>query len=182
MGSRCLIDLAERLAQVAPLDPTERAHLVRMQALAAAPTAVERDHFTPGHFTASSFVLSPDDSSLLLIFHGKLHRWLQPGGHIEPEDVDIVAAARREVAEEVGLDELELIGDGLPFDLDIHAIPARKTDPEHEHFDVRFLFRARSWQVQAATDAVDARWVPLDEVGQLESDSSVLRAVAKLRA
>ena len=127
-------------------------------------------------------MLSPDESALLLIFHGKLHRWLQPGGHVEPEDVDIVAAARREVAEEVGLGDLLLVGDGLPFDLDIHAIPARKADPEHEHFDVRFLFRAPSWQVKADSDAVDARWVPLDEVSGLESDASVLRALGKLRA
>lgn len=177
----CLADLAKRLADSSPLDDAERLHLTRMGALATTPTALERDHFVPGHFTASSFVLSPDEQSILLIFHGKLHRWLQPGGHVEPGDLDIVAAARREVSEEVGLDDLTLLGSGAPFDLDIHAIPARKTEPQHEHFDVRFLFRASSWQVRAASDAVDARWVPLDEVGQLESDASVQRAVAKLR-
>jgi 8-oxo-dGTP pyrophosphatase MutT (NUDIX family) len=182
MVSSCLADLAQRLAHLSPLDDAERAHLTRMWNLATTPAALDRDHFVPGHFTASSFVLSPDEQSLLLIFHGKLHRWLQPGGHVEPGDLDIVATARREVSEEVGLDDLALLGGGAPFDLDIHAIPARKADPQHEHFDVRFLFRASSWQVRAASDAVDVRWVPLGEVGQLESDTSVLRAVAKLRS
>ena len=42
-----------------------------------------REHYVPGHFTASAFVLSPTRDMLLLVFHGKLHRWLQPGGHID---------------------------------------------------------------------------------------------------
>ena len=29
----------------------------------------------------------------------------------------------------------------LPLDLDIHEIPARREDPAHHHYDVRFAFR-----------------------------------------
>ncbi|MEN8041330.1 MAG: hypothetical protein ABFR95_07475, partial [Actinomycetota bacterium] len=48
-----------------------------------------RSEFEPGHFTASGFVTSPDGEALLLIHHGKLDRWLQPGGHIDPEDASV---------------------------------------------------------------------------------------------
>lgn len=165
-----------------PADAEEARHLQRMGALLdAAGDPFARDHFDPGHFTASAFVLAPQGDALLLIFHGKLERWLQPGGHVEPGDHDIHAAALREVAEEVGLDDLELLREG-PLDLDVHDIPARKSDPGHAHFDVRFALRARSTDVRAGSDAHDARWVALDAIEAIESDRSVVRAVQKLRA
>jgi ADP-ribose pyrophosphatase YjhB (NUDIX family) len=142
-----------------------------------------RHSYAPGHFTASAFVLSPERDALLLILHGKLGLWLQPGGHVEDSDASLLEAARREVAEEVGLTELELL-EPAPLDVDIHDIPARKGEPEHAHFDVRYLFRATTREVHAGSDAKDARWVKLSEIGDegsLRSDESVLRAVRKLR-
>ena len=176
MGLRALLD------GHSPADEIEASHLEKMRALARAETGdpCARDHFEPGHFTASSFVLSPDGASVLLILHGKLHRWLQPGGHIDPEDLDVLAAARREVAEEVGITELEQVGAGL-FDVDVHVIPARKQEPDHEHHDLRFLFRAPSLEAVAGSDAKAAKWVPLSEVANIESDQSVMRAVAKIK-
>lgn len=163
-------------------DATEREHLTRMRALAASSgDAFARDHYMPGHFTASAFVLAPEADALLLILHAKLGRWLQPGGHVDPEDRDLVSAARREVAEETGLGALDLAHDGI-FDLDVHVIPARAAEPAHEHFDVRFLFRAPDRSVCAASDARAVRWVPWTEVAAIESDASVGRAVAKLIA
>lgn len=164
-----------------PFDEREAEHLRRMRKLiAAAGDPFSRAHFDPGHFTASSFVLCPHRQSLLLILHGKLHRWLQPGGHVDRVDADIEAAARREVLEEVGLGEVTLERPGV-FDVDIHPIAARGGEPGHEHFDVRFLYRAAHMSVAAASDARQVRWMPLDQVNGELSDESVLRAVRKLR-
>lgn len=175
MGLRALLD------QHTPADAVETSHLEKMKRLARAERGdpCARDHFQPGHFTASSFVLSPDGASVLLILHGKLHRWLQPGGHIDPEDLTVLDAAKREVMEEVGISELEQVGRGL-FDVDVHSIPARKQEPEHEHHDLRFLFKASSLDAVAGSDAKAAKWVPLSEVDRIESDQSVMRAVAKI--
>lgn len=165
-----------------PTDPTEGAHRDAMIALCASegdPTS--REHYDPGHFTASAFVLSPDRHSVLLIFHGKLHRWLQPGGHVDPADGSLLEAAQRELAEETGIIDARPFRSGL-FDVDVHVIPARKSEPEHRHFDARFVFQAQSLEAAAASDAKDARWVPLDEVSEAESDRSVMRAVEKIQA
>ena len=140
-----------------------------------------RSNWRPGHFTCSSFVLSPDLDSLLLIFHLRLDRWLQPGGHVEAEDVDMFAAARREVLEETGVDGLQLANGAKLFDLDIHQIPGRVDEPAHEHFDLRFLFVAPGLEATAGSDAVKLRWVGLAEVAAIESDASVMRAVEKLQ-
>lgn len=175
-------ELVEAITATNPEDERELSFRREMLELASSegdPTS--RDHFAPGHFTASGFVLSPDGTSMLLIHHGKLNRWLQPGGHIDPEDRSIFEAIRRELREETGVTELELVGGGL-FDLDVHVIPARKGDPDHKHFDLRALFRASTLEIAAGSDAVAAKWVPLEEVSQLESDESVMRAVAKLLA
>lgn len=173
--------LRELLQAHVPVDGEEALHQQRMLALLGEQDGCfARDHFAPGHFTASAFVLSPDQGQLLLIFHSKLTRWLQPGGHLELSDVSIEDAARREVSEEVGLNHLPLVRPGI-FDLDAHEIPARKSEPAHEHFDIRFVFVAPSLEFKAGDDALSARWFPLGEVTPDATDRSVARAVEKLR-
>ena len=159
-------------------DAREQGFVEQMLELRLQPRCTRRDHFEPGHFTASAFILSPDDGAVLLIEHSKLHRWLQPGGHIDAIDVDLEAAARREVAEETGITKLTVVA--APFDVDVHAIPARKDEPAHLHFDVRFLFRAASLDMRAGSDALAARWVPRSEVPGVKTDDSVWRAMRKL--
>ena len=173
----------EQLRGYQPVDETEAGFVSRMIQLSRAETACERAHFDPGHFTASAFVLSPDRKDVVLIHHKKLGIWVQPGGHIEAGDSDLQSAARREVLEEVGLGDLELLmGDGSPlFDVDIHSIPARKTDPTHEHFDVRFAFVSKTRDLVRSEEVADLRWLPIVEIATLATDESVLRAARKLR-
>src|SRR5262249_17129726 len=100
--------------------------------------------------------------------------------HVEPGDASVLDAARREVGEEVGIAQLELAYDGL-FDIDVHEIPARGDAPAHEHFDVRFLFRAPSRAFAASDEVLNAKWVTLAEIERSDTDESVQRAVRKLR-
>lgn len=176
-------DLRRLLDRLEPADARERGWRDDVRALLDVPgDPFSRDHFAPGHVTASAFVLSPDGASILLIEHSKLHRWLQPGGHVEPGDASMLAAAQREVAEEVGLEGLPSVLGHALLDVDVHEIPARKTDPAHQHHDVRFLLQAPTLEVVAGTDALAARWVPLTAVREEASDESVMRAVRKILA
>jgi 8-oxo-dGTP pyrophosphatase MutT (NUDIX family) len=173
-------DLEALLRAYTPADGAERAHHARMLALLGdGRDAFARTRFEPGHFTASGFVLSPDARALLLVHHRKLDRWLQPGGHVEPDDPDIAAAARRELREEVGLADAPLAQAGV-FDLDVHAIPPLGREPAHEHFDVRLLFRAPSLSLRPSAETKAARFVQLEAISELGTDDSVLRAVRKL--
>lgn len=172
---------ASFLDRYAPVHASEASDLAAMKALLAKDADVfTRSHFDPGHFTASAFVLAPEGDAILLVKHPKLGRWLQPGGHVEPEDTDLACAALREAREETGLDDLEQLGDGI-FDVDVHVIPARKDEPEHRHFDVRFAFRATTRVLTLEEGITGAKWVPLTDVTAENSDASVARAAAKLQ-
>lgn len=134
------------------------------------------------HFTASAWVLSPCGEKVLLIFHNKLQRWLQPGGHFEENDLDAEHASRREVEEECGLRDLVLAQSGV-FDIDVHVIPARKEVPEHLHLDLRFLFRAPSEKTTMDLNEVSGlNWMPLSQASDVLSEPSLQRMVRKTRA
>jgi 8-oxo-dGTP pyrophosphatase MutT (NUDIX family) len=147
--------------------------------LARSSDPTDRNRFVPGHFTASGFVVSPDGSSLLLIHHRRLDRWLQPGGHIDPDDISPITAAAREVAEETGVSVVPILSDLI--DLDIHPIPPRAPESAHEHFDLRFAFRALDETLVADEEVFDAMWVPWDDLDAYAVDASVTRATAALR-
>lgn len=103
--------------------------------LASSASVFERQH-GPGHFTGSAWLVSADGRRVLLTHHRKLGRWLQLGGHADG-DPDLARVALREAEEESGLSGLSM--ELAIFDIDRHAIPARGSEPEHWHYDVRFV-------------------------------------------
>jgi 8-oxo-dGTP pyrophosphatase MutT (NUDIX family) len=126
-----------------------------------------------GHITCSAVVKDPNTGKIALIKHKKLDRWLLPGGHIEATDTSLFDASRREAAEELGLDiasilsingtihkpngwQLAWYGRNVPFDIDIHPIPANpaKGEPEHIHYDLRWLMSANLNAVTANQEEV----------------------------
>ena len=162
-------------------DPTEERDRERVLALLERDEgAFDRHRWSPGHITASAFVVDPGRRQLLLIHHAKLGMWLQPGGHVDPEDADVAAAARRELWEEAGIEVSA--GAGTLLQVDIHRIPARPDQPTHEHFDVRWLFTIERREARAGSDALAARWVSLDDLAQVDTDDSVRRAAAHIPA
>jgi len=184
-----LTALRDLLSDHPTLDATEQRHQQRIVDLCDRGIAGDLDPFAracfvPGHFTASSFVLGPSLDTVLLILHAKLGFWMQPGGHIDPDDPDVLAAARREVAEETGLEALELWppkGQIGLLDMDIHPIPAHRSEPAHEHFDLRYLFRSATTAIHENDETRGAQWVALQDFETVRSDASVMRAVTRIR-
>tara|TARA_B110000438_G_C15608640_1_gene561221 strand:+ start:292 stop:837 length:546 start_codon:yes stop_codon:yes gene_type:complete len=134
--------------------------------------------FKEGHVTASAWVVNGEGSHVLLTHHRKLNRWLQLGGHVDGES-DVLEGALREVEEESGLTEVRVLGEGI-FDLDIHPIPARGDEPEHMHYDVRYLCQATGNEEFVVSDeSHDLAWVKMGEVVKLANEESMLRMVRK---
>jgi ADP-ribose pyrophosphatase YjhB (NUDIX family) len=111
-----------------------------------------------GHVTASAVLLDADGEHVLLTLHPRVGRWLQLGGHCEPEDVTLADAALREAREESGIDGLTI--DTTPIHLDVHPITCSLGVPTR-HFDVRFAVRApRGAQPVRSDESDDLRWWP----------------------
>lgn len=133
-----------------------------------------------GHLTASAWIVDPARTRTLLTHHRKLDRWLQLGGHVDGE-ADLLAAALREAREESGLTRLRAVSAEI-FDVDRHRIPARKTEPEHWHFDVRFLLEADPTEPLAISDeSHDLAWVLLAELPRYSAEESLARMARKIR-
>ena len=171
-----MLDLLHLLESHEPADEKEAADLATILRVVRrdGDLARSRHHFSPGHLTASAFVT--DGEGVLVIHHDRLGRWLQPGGHVEPEDIGLMEAAMREVEEETMLRELEPIG---LLDVDVHEIPAAKGEPAHLHLDVRWGFTATG-EPFAGDGVSDARWSRIDALEGLGADASVVRGATKL--
>jgi 8-oxo-dGTP pyrophosphatase MutT (NUDIX family) len=134
-----------------------------------------------GHLTGSAWVVDAGRTRTLLTHHRKLDKWLQLGGHADG-DPDLLAVARREAQEESGLTRVRAVSPEI-FDLDRHWIPARKTEPAHWHYDLRFLLEADSAEPLTVTnESKDLAWVEVARVTALNPEESMARMVRKTQA
>lgn len=131
-----------------------------------------------GHMTGSAWLLDESLDRALLTHHRKLNRWLQPGGHADGQS-DIAAVCLREAKEESGLSEIELVSDAL-LDIDIHVIPARGDEPEHRHYDCRFLLRCLGDDAYVVSkESHDLAWIKLSDIRKYTDEESIDRMVDK---
>jgi 8-oxo-dGTP pyrophosphatase MutT (NUDIX family) len=170
--------LIELLARYAQRDSAAAAAAERFRAFAMAHADCLLRSCVPGHITASAWIVSSDGEQCLLTHHRKLDRWLQLGGHVDGEE-HVERAALREAVEESGMQRFELLAPGgvlVPLDLDVHPIPARGSEPQHLHWDVRFLLRALPGQrLVLSSESKELRWVRGEQLATLTAEESVLR-------
>jgi len=172
------------LAPHAPTDAKEREDLARMLAFAtqlARPFSREQER---AHFTGSAVVVDPAGERVVMLHHGKLNRWLQPGGHSEEADAgDMEATALREAREETGCRVRLHARAPRPLDVDIHTIPARKSEPEHLHLDVRFLVVAENPEalVHDPNESSGVQWLTWDEALARADEAPLRRLLEKAR-
>ncbi|MEV7159428.1 NUDIX domain-containing protein [Streptomyces misionensis] len=153
--------------------PGERGALAELLAALDRPVDVTARTTLPGHITCSAVIVDRQ-CRVLHIRHRATGLLLTPGGHIEPEDRTLLAAALREVAEEAGIAPGNLCLTrqtlGSPVDIDVHGIDANpaKGEPAHRHYDLRYVFYLAGDEPPAITlqneEVSGSRWLPLSEV------------------
>ncbi|MFJ8785844.1 NUDIX domain-containing protein [Streptomyces sp. NPDC102476] len=126
--------------------PDESDALVGLLTALDRPVDVTARTTLPGHITCSAVVIDRQ-GRVLHVRHRATGSVMQaPGGHVDPRDRTLLAAALREVAEEAGIAPGALCLTpqllGSPIDIDVHDIDANpaKGEPAHHHYDFRYVF------------------------------------------
>jgi 8-oxo-dGTP pyrophosphatase MutT (NUDIX family) len=159
-------DISDTLSRYLACHPGEQDTLVPLLSGLAAGTEVTARSATPGHVTCGAVVINTA-GKILMIHHNALDRWLLPGGHVDPSDPSLLAAALRELAEETGVSGQQAVSppglDRVPLDIDLHQIPANpaKGEPAHWHADFRLAFHVTDPAVTLQLEEVSAHaWRP----------------------
>ncbi len=133
MRRRVRADVAARH----PVDDRERRSVTQFLDLFDRLDDPFSQHADAVHVTGSALVTGP--RGVVLLKHKRLGIWLQPGGHIDDGETPW-DAARREAAEETGLD-VHRAGPsdahGVPALLHVDVHPGGRG---HTHLDLRYLF------------------------------------------
>jgi 8-oxo-dGTP pyrophosphatase MutT (NUDIX family) len=171
---------ADALRDWRPAQPGQRAlREAFLGFLAARPADACLRSCVPGHLTASTLLLDHDGRNVLLTLHPRLGRWVQLGGHCEPEDPTLAAAALREAEEESGIHGVALQPE--PLHLDVHPITCSLGLPTR-HFDVRFVAWAPRGAIERiSTESEDLRWWPLDGLPANADIAPEMVRLARLR-
>jgi 8-oxo-dGTP pyrophosphatase MutT (NUDIX family) len=164
-----------------PADRARRSRDATLRLLETVRQPFSRTTFDPGHVTASGIVLAPAGDRSLLVFHARLGRWLQPGGHVEPQDRDLAETARREVLEETGIRVDERVAPAL-VGIDVHEIPAARGEPPHLHHDLAFRLLATDPDQPASAGALRAAWCPVARLANWGADEPLRLAVERARS
>ena len=101
-------------------------------------------------------------------------RWALPGGFVRVDET-LDAAARRELAEEAGLQNV--------FLEQLYTFGAVNRDPRERVVSVAYyaLVKMAAHETKAATDAADARWFPVSKAPKLAFDHADILQTALAR-
>jgi 8-oxo-dGTP diphosphatase len=104
-------------------------------------------------------------------FKGK---WALPGGFVRVDET-LDAAARRELAEETGLENV--------FLEQLYTFGTVNRDPRERVVSVAYyaLVKLTDHKAKAATDAVNAQWFPISKLPKLAFDHADILAAARAR-
>jgi 8-oxo-dGTP pyrophosphatase MutT (NUDIX family) len=181
-GDHRTVALDRLVAVREPLDEDERSAIGVLRELLRGDADAFLRTTLPTHVTASAIIVDPTDGRVLLHLHRRIGRWLQPGGHIEPDEAPEDAAIRESV-EETGVDVWHPTAGPLLLHVDEHPGP-----DGHVHLDLRYLLHAHRGAVAIASGEATGggtgpmlRWLTSAEAGEV-ADRSLARALQALEA
>lgn len=126
---------------------------------------------------------------MLLLEHKSFKKYLQPGGHAELKDNEIIDTAKREIFEETGLKKLKLVSinlddENVPIDINTHFIPRneKKNEEEHYHNDFRYLFVIQD-ESDIKIDMNESngyKWIDIETLKKEENFKTVIDKIVSL--
>ncbi|MGL5977887.1 MAG: NUDIX hydrolase [Erysipelotrichaceae bacterium] len=121
----------------------------RLQFLAALhePNILTRAN-TRAHITSSNWIVNPQRTKVLMVFHNQYNSWSWTGGHNDG-DANCLRVAKREALEETGLSTLTLLDPNI-ISLEILPVWGHQKRgsfvSSHLHYNVTYLWEAHEHQ------------------------------------
>ena len=144
-----------QVAALAPTDPRGRRCRRRVLDELARLGRPFDQHAGPLHATASAIVVGARGT--LLHRHKRLGAWMQPGGHVDPDETPWDAAVR-ETAEETGVPGSHPAEGPRLVHVDVH-----RGGRGHTHLDLRYLLLAGDADpAPGPGESTDVRWFSWD--------------------
>lgn len=159
--------LRRRLEAYKPCDEQEAAdRRMMLRAIDALDDPLSRENIF-AHFTASSWIVNPERTKALMVWHNIYRTWAWTGGHADGE-ADLLAVALREASEETGVQSIRAV---TPEIYSVEVVPVNahvkrgRFVSAHLHMNVTYLLEADDAQpLRAKPDENSAvGWMPLEE-------------------
>jgi 8-oxo-dGTP pyrophosphatase MutT (NUDIX family) len=137
-------------------------------------------HRDGAHLVASVLVVDAGEL-VLLARHRRYGQWGPLGGHLDPNDASLCAAATRELFEEAGLAAHVHPG---PIDVRLSSYPCRTVAEPVHHLDVQFIaFASASVPALVASDELTGlKWFGARDLPSLTSTAAELVGLASAAA
>ena len=96
------------------------------------------------HMTASSWIVNPERTKTLMVYHNIYDSWSWTGGHADGE-TDLLSVALREAREETGIEHVRPLSPEI-FSLEVLTVDGHEKRgeyvPSHLHINVTYLLEA----------------------------------------
>ena len=96
------------------------------------------------HMTASSWIVNPERTKTLMVYHNIYDSWSWTGGHADGE-TDLLSVALREAREETGIAHVRPVSPEI-FSLEVLTVDGHEKRgeyvPSHLHLNVTYLLEA----------------------------------------
>ena len=143
-----------------------------------------RKNFT-GHIVANSLIIH--NNKVLTIFHNFLQMYIQPGGHVDENDMSVLQASLREAKEETGINDLVLYDwhreTEIPIFIESHLIPenAKKQEKQHYHHDFMYVFKTQTKDINLQVNEVsNFSWIDIEIVLENNPDSFIAKSLKRM--
>lgn len=167
------MDIKEQILNYIPFNEQEERDKKLLLEWLSEPDVFERKN-ERAHFTASAWVVNPERTKVLMIYHNIYDSWAWMGGHADGEE-NLFAVAEREAKEESGITDIKAISEEIAS-VEILTVSGHekrgKYVPSHLHLNATYFFEAPEEQELSVKPDENSgvMWIDMDDIKNKSSE------------